>query len=248
MKWLIDIFKRLFGWLGRTGSRTAQEAASFAIGQASSVTLEPLFRELAYEINERFPFNKAGVSDYFAIGQASSVTLEPFFRELAYEINERFPFNKAGISDYIEAYLRGEVSEEELKKNLRELGFDDRQINIMIKARKALLDVGAIQALYNRGEITAEEAKKRFAQLGFNPEQQEELLKLAGYIPSVSDFIRMAVREVFTPEIAEKYGLFEDYPEELDKYAKMAGLDPQYAKYYWAAHWELPSFTQITEV
>lgn len=212
MKWLIDIFKRLFGWLGRTGSRTAQEAASFAIGQASSITLEP------------------------------------FFRELAYEINERFPFNKAGVIDYIDAYFKGEVSEGELRKNLRELGFDDRQVNIMIEARKALLDVGRIQELYNRGEISAEEAKRRFAQLGYDPKQQEELLKLAGYIPTVSDFIRMAVREVFTPEVAEKYGLFEDYPEELDKYARMAGLDPKFAKYYWAAHWELPSFTQGVEM
>ncbi|MGE4446555.1 MAG: hypothetical protein AB7C92_07920, partial [Synergistaceae bacterium] len=130
VKWLIHIFKRLFGWLGRTGSRTAQEAAGFAVGQASSVILEP------------------------------------FFRELVYEINEWFPFIKAGVSDYIDAYFKGEVSEGELRKNLRELGFDDRQVNIMIDARKALLDVGRIQELYNRGEISAEEAKRRFAQLG----------------------------------------------------------------------------------
>jgi len=213
VKGLLNVFKRLFGWItGKTGSKTAQEAASFAIGQASAITLEP------------------------------------FFRILSYQTNQLLPFNKADISSYIEAYLKGKVSEEELQNNLREMGLDSRQINIILEARKALLGVGEIQTLYNRGEITEEEAKNRFAQLGFAPEYQEELIKLAGYIPSVADFIRMAVREVFTPAVAEKYGQFEDYPPDLDKYAKMAGLNPEYAKYYWAAHWELPSFSQGIEM
>jgi len=212
VRWLIDLFKKMFGWLGRWGGRTAQESASFAIGQATSAIIEP------------------------------------FIRDTVYWANEHNPNAKPAPSELIEGYFKGFVSEGELRTHLRELGFNDRAIDIMITARKNLLSVGEIQALYNRGEITAEEAKRRFGKLGFSPEQQEELLKLAGYIPSVADFIRMAVREVFTPEVAEKYGLFEDYPEELDKYARMAGLDPQYAKYYWAAHWELPSFTQGIEM
>lgn len=212
MKWLIDIFKRLFGWLGRTGSKTLQESAGFAIGQATSIVLEPPMRELLYETNKRYPTEKPG------------------------------------IPELVDGYFRGIISEEELKYHLRELGFDDWAVNLIIKSRKQQLGVGLIQELYNRGEITEDEAKRRFAQLGYDEKQQEELIKLAGYIPSVPDFIRMAVREVFTPHIAEKYGLFEDYPEELDKYAKMSGLDSKFAKYYWAAHWELPSYTQGIEM
>jgi len=212
MKWIITIFRGLFGWLGKTGSRTAQEAASFAIGQATSATLDPPIREFIYQINKRLP------------------NIKP------------------GTSELIEAWYKGKISDNELKTNLHELGYNDRAISIMKQAREALLGVGEIQTLYNRGEISESEAKKRFAQLGFSPKQQDELIKLAGYIPSVGDFIRMAVREVFTPEIAEIYGLFEDYPPELNKYARMAGLDPQYAKYYWGAHWELPSYTQGVEM
>jgi len=212
MKWLINIFKRMFGFLGRTGSRTLQEAAGFAVGQATSAALEPPMREFVYAVNAKWPTEKPGVADF------------------------------------IGGYFRGIVPASALRKHLRELGFNDWAINVMVESRKQLLDVGHIQELYNRGEITAKEAKRRFAQLGYDERQQEELLKLAGYIPTVPDFIRMAVREVFTPAIAEKYGLFEDYPKELDKYARMAGLDPQFAKYYWAAHWELPSYTQGIEM
>jgi len=64
MKWILNIFKGLFGWLGKTGSRTAQEAASFAIGQASSAVLEPEFRYLVYYINSKIPNVKPGTSEY----------------------------------------------------------------------------------------------------------------------------------------------------------------------------------------
>lgn len=212
MSALTNIFKNIFGWFKREGSTTAQEAAGFAIGQASAQALEPLFRELTYGINYLF----------------SNV--------------------KAEGADYIDGMFRHFVSEDEMRKNLRELGFSDRTIDIMVKVRHNLLSVGEIQELYNRGEITEEEAKRRFGELGYEPSAQDELIKLAGYIPTVPDFIRFAVREVFTPAIAEKYGQFEDYPEELEKYAKMAGLDPKFAKYYWAAHWELPSYTEGVEM
>jgi hypothetical protein len=212
MSAITDIFNKIFGWFRKESSTTAQQAAGYAIGQASSEALVPLFRELTYLINAAFPNVKAEGADY------------------------------------VDAWFRGFISEEEMRDNLRELGFNDRTIDIMVRVRKSLLSVRMIQDLYNRGELSEDEAKKRLAEMGFSEREQNEILKLAGYIPSVSDFIRFAVREVFTPGIAEKYGLFEDYPEELDKYARMAGLDPQFARYYWAAHWELPSFTQAVEM
>jgi len=131
-----------------------------------------------------------------------------------------------------------------MRKELRELGYDDFAIDLMVKNHKRLLDVGSIQDLYNRGVISKQEAKRRLAQLGYDEKQQEELLILAGHIPSVADFIRFAVRDVFTPDVVEKFRLFDEYPPQLDELGRKAGLDPQYAKYYWAAHWVIPSLEQ----
>jgi len=179
----------------------------------------------------------------FAIGMATSEIVTPFIKPASYAAWSMRPINKASVSDYIEAYFKGIIPEGEFRKELREMGFDDKVCNVMVKARQSLLSVTDIQTLYNRGELSETEAHQRLKEMGFDVRERKEILSLAGYIPSVADFIRMAVREVFTPDIAEKYGLFEDYPGELTRLSRMAGLNPEYAKYYWAAHWELPSMT-----
>jgi len=60
-------------------------------------------------------------------------------------------------------------------------------------------------------------------------------------IPGVGDLIRMAVREAFTPEIAEKFGQYEDYPEAITPWLEKQGLSAFWSKAHWAAHWDLPS-------
>lgn len=107
-----------------------------------------------------------------------------------------------------------------------------------------LLNIGEYQDLLNRGVITEKQFNDELSKMGLDSDKRKQLITLATSIPSVSDFIRFAVREVFTPNTAQAYGLFEDYPTELTKQVKLCGLSPDYAKYFWAAHWELPSYTQ----
>jgi hypothetical protein len=65
--------------------------------------------------------------------------------------------------------------------------------------------------------------------------------KAAFFIPPVQDLITMAVREVFTPAIAERFGQFEDFPEDFAKWGAQQGVSKEWAERYWAAHWALPS-------
>ena len=70
------------------------------------------------------------------------------------------------------------------------------------------------------------------------------LKKLYEVMPSVQDLVLMAVREVFTPEIADKFGLFEDYPPAFAENAAKIGLSDEWSRNFWAAHWTLPSIMQ----
>jgi len=62
-------------------------------------------------------------------------------------------------------------------------------------------------------------------------------------IPTISELVtmRLYVREVYTPETVEKFGMLEDLPEKFLEEATKAGLPSEVAKHYWAAHWDLPS-------
>ena len=58
----------------------------------------------------------------------------------------------------------------------------------------------------------------------------------------------MAVREVFTPEVAAKFGQFEDFPPNFADFAGQQGISEEWAQRYWAAHWALPSPQQGFEM
>ena len=84
--------------------------------------------------------------------------------------------------------------------------------------------------------------------VGIHPDYSELYKTLAYPIPPTADLIMMAVREAFTPDVAAKFGQYEDFPKEFEKYAGMRGLSSEWAERYWAAHWNLPSPTQGFEM
>jgi len=84
--------------------------------------------------------------------------------------------------------------------------------------------------------------------IGIHPDYLSLYKTLAYPIPPVADIITMAVREAFTPEIAARFGQYEDYPKPLEDWGVKKGLTPEWTQRYWAAHWSLPSATQGFEM
>ena len=88
----------------------------------------------------------------------------------------------------------------------------------------------------------------RLRQIGIHPEHFDVYKTLAFPIPPVADIITMAVREAFTPAIAERFGQYEGFPQELEDFGLQKGLTPEWSRRYWAAHWNLPSAGQGFEM
>jgi alkylhydroperoxidase/carboxymuconolactone decarboxylase family protein YurZ len=81
------------------------------------------------------------------------------------------------------------------------------------------------------------------------PERTIETLKeQSNIIPGTQDLIRMSVREAFSPEIAEKFGQYQDPPTAVYPWAEKLGLSKEWVDRYWAAHWELPGANQGFEL
>jgi len=87
---------------------------------------------------------------------------------------------------------------------------------------------------------------KRYEGLELVPDSV--LLKASRTFPRIDDVIRFAIREVFNPEIAKKLSLFQDLPPRFIEEARKSGLSPEHALWYWGAHWQLPSYSQGTEM
>lgn len=143
---------------------------------------------------------------------------------------------------------RGAVSFDDAKVLLRRLGYTQLNQDVLQAALRQPLRADDILELRRRGYIDGAKMTRLLDGAGFDAEARAGLLQLQWRIPGVPDLVRMAVREAFTPEIAERFGQYQDFPGAVAEYAAMQGLDEEWAKRYWAAHWDLPSTTQGFEM
>jgi hypothetical protein len=118
----------------------------------------------------------------------------------------------------------------------------------MARVGAALLTVGAVQDALNRGFIDEATADDHLARAGYSGQAKEALLELRMLLPSPSDLVRFGVREAFTPEIAERFGQYEDYPAGMTGPMALQGFSEDWSRAYWAAHWDLPSATMGFEM
>ncbi|MBA7709344.1 hypothetical protein ES703_118259 [subsurface metagenome] len=110
------------------------------------------------------------------------------------------------------------------------------------------LGVDQVLALWLRGELPEDVKDDGLAILGYPPELRAWLTKLSDWIPFASIITEWVAKEVYEPEMIERYGLGAEFPTaQLPQYYK-AGVNREQALNFWMAHWEHPSWTQITEM
>jgi len=102
--------------------------------------------------------------------------------------------------------------------------------------------------MYYKGILTEEDFKAVMRKLGYSESYINALKQDYLYYPSPTDFIRFSVREVFSEDKETKEALEAEFPEGIVEYAKKAGMDRDVLMWYWKAHWELPSPTQVYEM
>jgi hypothetical protein len=151
------------------------------------------------------------------------------------------PLNIMSVADIVNLRMQGILTEDEYHSKMKEHGYNEEIADYIFKTTKSYLPVADYINLYRRGLMSRKELIQKLNALGWHEKDISTLMLATAYYPTAPDIIRFAVREVFTKDIVEKFGLMEDIPTEYLKLAEEAGLDKDTAEYYWAAHWELPS-------
>lgn len=112
-----------------------------------------------------------------------------------------------------------------------------------------LLPETTILRMMYKGLMSEEEVNDMFAKIGYNESIIEDLKNDYKWIPTIPDVITWAVREAFYENYATEYGLDEEYPsEKMNHYGAKWGIMPEELKYFWRAHWFLPSVGQGYEM
>lgn len=140
-----------------------------------------------------------------------------------------------------EGVARGHLSAAQGRAEARAAGLSTERFELLEALALRPPALGEMLDLLNRGEVNQGAVTEALEDAGIRPEWRQRLLELRHVIPSVSDQIRFAVREVFSPEIRRRFQLDQDFPPEFARQAARVGLEAESARAYWAAHWELPS-------
>lgn len=98
--------------------------------------------------------------------------------------------------------------------------------------------------MWHRGELSDSELDGLLKALDYAPTWRAKLRAIAERIPPLTDMIRFAVREVYSPAVRASLGLDSDYPANFTAEAALHGMNEERARQYWAAHWRLPSALQ----
>ncbi len=137
--------------------------------------------------------------------------------------------------------LRGQLSPDLYGKEMIERGYDAMRVAAHLEASRPLLNEQDLRDLFLRGFVDMPTHDKLLAQHGYTQEQIDRRKRLYFLIPGPNDLIHMAIRNVFSPEIVERFKLFGDFPEPFKQAALMQGISEEWALRYWGAHWIVPS-------
>lgn len=174
------------------------------------------------------------------------------------------------IDQLLTARTKGHIKDDaDFFKWGKQLGYAEAELKLLEKSNGDPISVGQAFDLWNRvegaisipasdrNEIEAELVKSGYSKTKVDDALDQGTLnrdwypfvKLLRYnMLGAADYIRFAVRDVYNSVVRAANRLDEGYPNILDAKLKMLGYSPQDARDAWAAHWELPSPTQVFEM
>lgn len=180
-----------------------------------------------------------------------SITLRPVYNALNQKAFQVYPNELLPPANLINLRYRGLVSDTTYLSEMQRQGINEERASNLYKGSELLLNGYEIVALWRRGGLTDEERDHNLSVLGFTTESIPQLTSVTAQIPSALDVIGFAVREVYSPEIAEQFGQYEGVEGVLAEAGddiKASGMSADTFKKYWAAHWQLPSMRQGYEM
>lgn len=180
----------------------------------------------------------ASVLSAFAFANAATT---PEQNKVLQAFSRNNPFQPLDTVSALEAHKRGFIDTQGLINELLKVGIPVEVTDILVRLTEQIIPVADLVVWWLREFIDKETFETRLVNQGFNTADIEKIEQQAFFLPPVQDLITMAVREVFSPEIAERFGQFEGFPREFAEFANQQGVSEEWARRYWAAHWVLPS-------
>lgn len=220
-----------------TGSQLAESLMTIIKGQGAKVQLQSM---VDMEFGDNTPVSNAMFSQ---LGWITDITLFSNLLNIIAEIVS------VGQIDLLGTELRAYLDYSGLSQ-ITGFGYGMMLSNVVSplvtqeinqQIRPSLVDPDRALNMLYREIISSETYNKNMSKMGYSDDQISDFKDAYMYYPAPTDFIRFAVREVFNETVVDKWGYDAEFPIGMSDYVAKAGMSMDILKWYWRAHWEVPS-------
>lgn len=186
-------------------------------------------------------------------GKSVSTDLTQFARPIIYAINSLCNTGQLDPDKAIAAWLAGSVTDRQLATHWKIAGYCNEALERYKIAAKSKPVPLQLSLMRRRKMISDSEYDQGMRRLGYlDRSETENLHTLTESIPTLSDIIRLMVRDADDETIAQSFGTDSQFDQkfggQLKEWAEWQGIPEKFVKYAWRAHWSIPSPTQLYEM
>ena len=166
---------------------------------------------------------------------------------VGYYLNELCPNTLPDPNTLIDAYRRGTISEEQLKRGMNKLGYGPQAIDAMLASSEVRLSPAQVATLRTRGELSDSEYLEMMKGLGYNDEQADSFLSSTLKIVNPEEALKLyrlgQIDEPTYNNMLHSYGMDDNAikhweainqyippPQDVVRFAVREALDPAAAE------------------
>lgn len=184
----------------------------------------------------------------FILGPIITQLMMPAITRAAQEEAKVIRYQLLGLSDMVQWTYRHPEDEGYLYDRAARAGFEDDDVRRARDILRPLPNPADILDWMHRGIIDEGTARTQLSMHGWMPDDVDRIVQAAPIIPPLSDMVRFVVREALPGQSAYSGQAGSSVPGSFTDLAALIGLEPDFARSYWAAHWELPSLSNVFEM
>jgi len=184
----------------------------------------------------------------FAFGGAASRSVRPIFELVEQESWDANPNRTIPANTLAELVATAITDFNGAAGEAQRQGFTANRLRALVELALRTPTLGQAMDARRRGEITPEQYTHALTKAGIESQYHDAMRALLEVLPSVTDMVRFGVREVYDPAQRAALDLDAEFPAAFATDAARLGLSTDSARNFWAAHWELPSYTQLTDM
>lgn len=180
----------------------------------------------------------------------AGVDFTEFLTPYRYAMNAACRQKQLDPDKAIAAFLANAITPEQLDTLWSIHGICNPALNDYVQAARSKPLPLQLAIMRHREIISAPEYHARMRELGYlESSTRENLFNVTYQVPTLTDITRLMVRDADDEELVQRFNLdaqFEQkYGGQLRKWSQDQGVPELFAKYYWRAHWSIPSPTAL---